>query len=152
MAILNCDDCGQSFRIQKEVSQNWINWGVSDHPKAGPKAISFWKHQFVVNNHTILMNQIWSIVKVLNHSWNFFGREFLYFGGFFVFKIQLTALWLLCLTTMDKIARKHHINIYLGSKPITALYVSSLLQAHPFFYATPNTQTTAGIGFQLHSM
>ena len=26
------------------------------------------------------------------------------------------------------------------------------LQAHPFFYAPPNTQTTAHIGFQVHSM
>ena len=47
---------------------------------------------------------------------------------------------------------KHHINIHLGLKPITALSVSNSLAAHPFFYAPQNTQTTAYIGFQLHSM
>ena len=47
---------------------------------------------------------------------------------------------------------KHHINIHLGLKPINALSVSNLLVANPFFYAPQNTQTTAYIGFQLHSM
>ena len=65
----------------------------------------------------------------------------------FVFKSHLTALSLLCLTDGDQIALKYHINFYLGLKPITALCVSSLEQAHPFFYAPPKTQTTAYIGF-----
>ena len=47
---------------------------------------------------------------------------------------------------------KHHINIHLGLKPITALSVSNALSGHPFFYAPQTTQTTAYIGFQLHSM
>ena len=47
---------------------------------------------------------------------------------------------------------KHHINIHLGLKPITALSVSNSLAAHPFFYAPQNTQTIANIGFKLHYM
>ena len=88
VAIFNCDDCGQSFRIQKELSQNWIKWCASDHPKASPKTIFFWKYQFALNNHTLFMKQIRSMVKLLNHSWQICGVELLYFFYFYLFLVQ----------------------------------------------------------------
>ena len=131
----NCDDCGQSFWIQKEGSQNWINWGVSETPKPVPKQHFFFKHQFVLNNYTIFMKQIGSNVKLLNHSWQILWREFWYFSGiFFVFKTRLTALWLLCLTIRDQIARKHHINIYFEAFNYTLCIKS--LASPPIFLCT----------------
>ena len=54
-------------------------------PKSQSQSNIFFKHQFVPNNHTILIKRIGTIVKLLNHSWQIFGRKFLYFGGFLDF-------------------------------------------------------------------
>jgi hypothetical protein len=54
-------------------------------PKSQSQSNIFFKHQFVPNNHTILIKRIGTIIKLLNHSWQIFGREFLYFGGFLDF-------------------------------------------------------------------
>ena len=71
---------GLSWMIKK-----WINWGVSNHPKASPGQIIFWKPQSAVMDHNNFMKQIGSIFFILNHLGKFYWRTFLYFCGFLNF-------------------------------------------------------------------
>ena len=54
-------------------------------PKSQSQSNIFFKHQFVPTNHTLLIKQIITIVKLLNHSWQIVRQEYLYFGGFLDF-------------------------------------------------------------------
>ena len=45
-----------------------LYWGVSDYPKASPKAFFFFKHQFALINYTIFKKQIGSIIWLLTGS------------------------------------------------------------------------------------
>ena len=56
-----------------------VYWSVSDHHKASPKPILFWKHQCALIDHKIFMKQIGSIVVILNHFKRKFGGHFLFF-------------------------------------------------------------------------
>ena len=53
-----------------------LDCGVSDHHKASPDLIFFWKRQRGLMEHNYLMKQIWSIILILNHSGNFLGENF----------------------------------------------------------------------------
>ena len=62
-----------------------LYWGVSDHKKASPDPIIFWKYQCALMKHNNFMKQIGSIIVILNHSENFFGGHFYIFVAFWSF-------------------------------------------------------------------
>ena len=57
-----------SVRTQEETNTRNIYWGVSDHHKAIPDLIVFWKHQCALMYHNIFMKRIGSTKIILNHS------------------------------------------------------------------------------------
>ena len=61
--------------IDRKTLRRWftrdLNWGVSDHHKASPDPIFFWKHQCGLKDHNIFMKPIGSIIFILRNYYIF---------------------------------------------------------------------------------
>ena len=75
-----------------------LDWGVSDHHKASPNPIIFWKLQCALMDHNIFMKRIGSIIFILNHSGNFFWRTFFYCCCF----LEFFHVWKPCFWIFNK--------------------------------------------------
>ena len=82
------------FNKEPETLTNWLHCGVSDHHKASPDPIIFWKHHCAVMDHNNFMKQIGSITLILNPL-DFFWRTCLYFRGFWeFFHVWIHCFWI----------------------------------------------------------
>ena len=69
-----------------ELRMSKIHQGVSDHLRVSSDSIFYWKHQFALNNHNIIMkiNRFtWFMTKSLGKF--FFCGQFGIFVGFWIF-------------------------------------------------------------------
>ena len=75
-------------------TKSCMYWGVSDHHKANPEPINYWKHYCALMDHNIFMKQKGSIVVLLKQSGIFFWEIFIFLLLFGVFSCLKTFYWI----------------------------------------------------------